>query len=333
MNYSVAGEARAKIGACYDSCRIIRMSEHHPLVVDSLVRRFGGRAALDGASFSLRKGECLALLGPNGAGKTTLIRTIAGRLKPDSGRVLIHGQIQQVGGDPVLVHRLGVIPQNIAIYDNLTARENLNLFGRLFGVEPADLPDRTAEALEWTGLKDRSREPASRFSGGMQRRLNIACGVLHRPEILLLDEPTVGVDPQSRQRIWGMLKELQTQGVSLVLTTHQLDEAQQICDRIVIIDGGRTVASGTFDELVELSIGRLRRVVFTLAQPTATLPEGCEQRSAKLATFFVDDIARDLPLRLQQFSGAGINVADLSIEVPNLQSVFLHFTGYELRES
>ena len=232
------------------------MSDIQPLVVESLVRRFGGRAALDGASFSLRKGECLALLGPNGAGKTTLIRSIAGRLKPDSGRVLIHGQAQQAGGDPALLRRLGVIPQNIAIYDNLTARENLNLFGRLFGVEPAALSERTAEALEWTGLKDRSSEPASRFSGGMQRRLNIACGVLHRPDILLLDEPTVGVDP-----------------------------------------------------------------------------DGCEQRGEKSATFFVDDITRDLPVRFQQFAAAGIDVADLSIEVPTLQSVFLHFTGHELRES
>jgi ABC-2 type transport system ATP-binding protein len=309
------------------------MSDQQPLVVDTLVRRFGGRAALDGASFSLQKGECLALLGPNGAGKTTLIRTIAGRLKPDSGRVLIHGQVQQPGGDPKTLRRLGVIPQNIAIYDNLTALENLNLFGRLSGVEPADLPERTAEALEWTGLKDRSREPASRFSGGMQRRLNIACGVLHRPDILLLDEPTVGVDPQSRQRIWGMLKQLQAQGVSLLLTTHQLDEAQQICGRIVIIDGGRTVATGTFDELVESSIGRRRRVVFTLAQSPATLPDGCELRGEKQTTFYVDDITRDLPLRLQQFTAVGVDVTDLSIEVPTLQSVFLHFTGHELRES
>lgn len=309
------------------------MSEHDPLVIDNLVRRFGDHAALDGASFSLRKGECLALLGPNGAGKTTLLRTIAGRLKPDSGRVLIHGQVQRPGGDRAVSGRLGVIPQNIAIYDNLTARENLNLFGRLFGVEPADLPDRTAEALEWTGLKDRSREPASRFSGGMQRRLNIACGVLHRPDILLLDEPTVGVDPQSRQRIWVMLKELQAQGVSLLLTTHQLDEAQQICDRIVIIDGGRTIASGTFDELAEASVGRRRRVVFMLAESPVRLPEGCELRGEKLATFLVDDMTRDLPAMLQQFTSAEIDVADLFIEVPALQAVFLHFTGHELRES
>lgn len=309
------------------------MGKSLPLVVENLVRQFGGRTALDGASFALQSGEFLALLGPNGAGKTTLIRSISGRLKPGSGRILIHGQVQQAGGDPTLLRRLGVIPQNIAIYDNLTASENLNLFGRIFGVESAELPNRVAEALEWTGLKDRAREPVKGFSGGMQRRLNIACGVLHRPDILLLDEPTVGVDPQSRQRIWGMLKQLQTQGVSVVLTTHQLDEAQQVCDRIVIIDGGRTIAAGTFDELLEASVGRHRRVIFTHRSAGANLPEGCERRDSKTALFSVEDISRELPLRLQQFAAAGIEVDDLAIEVPTLQSVFLHFTGHELRES
>lgn len=149
-----------------------------------------------------------------------LCRQRISNLRPYSGRILIHGQKQKAGGDPKLLRHLGVIPQNIAIYDNLTALENLELFGRLFGVEKADLAIRIAEALEWTGLKDRSREPVAKSSGGMQRRLNIACGVLHRPDILLLDEPTVGVDPQSRQRIWSMLKQLQTQGISLLLTTH-----------------------------------------------------------------------------------------------------------------
>lgn len=309
------------------------MTNPTPLVVENLVRRFGERAGLNGASFSLRKGEFLGLLGPNGAGKTTLIRLISGRLKPDSGRILIHDQAQQAGGDPAMLRHLGVIPQNIAIYDNLTAIENLNLFGRIFGVEASELPERVAEALEWTGLKDRAREPVKAFSGGMQRRLNIACGVLHRPDILLLDEPTVGVDPQSRERIWDMLKQLQSRGVSLVLTTHQLDEAQGICDRIVIIDAGRTVVAGTFDELLEASVGRHRRVVFTHAAIDLPLPDGCERRDSTRSTFIADDISRDLPQRLQQFAAAGIPVDDLTIEVPTLQAVFLHYTGHELRES
>ncbi len=308
------------------------MTVQVPLVVENLVRSFSSRSALNGASFELRRGEFLGLLGPNGAGKTTLIRSIAGRLKPDSGRILIFGQRQIAGGDTELQRHLGLIPQNIAIYENLTATENLELFGRLFGVARQELRERVAESLEWTGLRDRANEPVSRFSGGMQRRLNIACGVLHRPEIILLDEPTVGVDPQSRERIWDMLRQLRARGVSILLTTHQLDEAQLVCDRIVIIDGGRTIAAGTFEELLEASIGRRRRVVFALTETTATLPDGCERRSDSSASFLVDDITRDLPLRLQQFASAGITVTDLSVEVPTLQSVFLHFTGHELRE-
>jgi len=307
-----------------------------PLIVETLVRRFGERLALNGAGFTLRRGEFLALLGPNGAGKTTLIRIISGRLRADGGRVLIHGQEQRPGGNPDVMSKLGIIPQNIALYDQLTARENLELFGKVFGVSSSDLAARIEEALVWTGLQDRSTEPVSRFSGGMQRRLNIACGVLHRPDIILLDEPTVGVDPQSRQRIWEMLKQLQTQGVSIVLTTHQLDEAQQICDRIVIMDGGRTIAAGTFDQLLENSIGRRRRVVFALKKASESgqvLLSGFQWRDARTPVAEVDDMVAELPGRLQALASAGLEVVDLAIETPSLQSVFLHYTGHELRES
>lgn len=306
--------------------------EIHPLVINQVIRSFGPRRALDGASLVLRRGEFLGLLGPNGAGKTTLIRLISGRLKPESGNVLIHGTEQRPGGNPEVMPRLGIIPQNIALYDHLTARENLALFGTVFGVPSASLEHRVSAALKWTGLEDRSSEPISGFSGGMQRRLNIACGVLHQPDIILLDEPTVGVDPQSRQRIWEMLKELQRNGVSIVLTTHQLDEAQQICDRIVIIDAGRTIAAGSFDELVDASIGRRRKVTLTLAEPCPQLPANCERLGDRQASFFADDLATELHLQLRQFADRGIKVTDLSIEVPTLQAVFLHFTGHDLRE-
>lgn len=305
---------------------------HNPLIVENAVRSFGDRKALNGASFELRKGEFLALLGPNGAGKTTLIRSIAGRLRLDGGEIRLHGQIVVPGAKTPETARLGIIPQNIAIYENLTARENLDLFGRIFEVPSARLRERIDQALAWTGLADRAKEPVSGFSGGMQRRLNIACGVLHEPDVILLDEPTVGVDPQSRQRIWEMLKQLQADGVSIVLTTHQLDEAQQICDRIVIIDNGRTITAGTFDELLDASVGRRRRVTFTLGGNVTALPSGCESRGDRSATFSVDSITADLTSRLDQFREAGIEVTDVSIDVPTLQSVFLHFTGRELRE-
>jgi ABC-2 type transport system ATP-binding protein len=304
-----------------------------PLTVSLVVRHFGNYRAVDGASLVLRRGEFLGLLGPNGAGKTTLIRMISGRLKPESGRIVVHGMEQRVGGHPDIMPRLGIIPQNIALYDNLTACENLSLFGTLFGVPSSDLSPRIHDALKWTGLEDRSNEPVSRISGGMQRRLNIACGVLHQPDVILLDEPTVGVDPQSRQRIWEMLKELQSKGVSIVLTTHQLDEAQQICDRIAIMDRGRIIASGTFDELLDASIGRRRRITFTFANRLTSFPHDCEPRGDQAASFYADDLTSELPRRLGQFAAAGATVLDLSIEVPTLQAVFLHFTGRELRES
>lgn len=303
-----------------------------PLAVDCAVRRFGDRRALDGASFELRRGEFLGLLGPNGAGKTTLIRAISGRIRLESGTVTLHGVPVVPGTRTEQSRRLGVIPQNIAIYDQLTARENMELFGRVFEVPTNELPQRVTEALEWTGLADRANEPVRGFSGGMQRRLNIACGVLHRPDVILLDEPTVGVDPQSRQRIWDMLKQLQATGVSIVLTTHQLDEAQQICDRIVIMDSGRTIASGTFEQLLDASIGRRRRVRFSLDTPPATLPDGCQRLDERTAAFQVNDITADLTEKLQQFRSVGITVSDVSIDVPTLQAVFLHFTGHELRE-
>src|SRR5262245_9090493 len=177
------------------------------LSISGAAKRFGGTQALDGAGLSLFRGELLALLGPNGAGKTTLVRSIAGRVRLDAGEITLLGErLAGPGGAARL--RLGVVPQEIALYDLLTARENLYAVGTSHGVPRPELAERVAWALEWTGLADRSREPVKRFSGGMKRRLNIACGVLHRPEVVLLDEPTVGVDPQSRERIWEMLGRL-----------------------------------------------------------------------------------------------------------------------------
>ena len=202
------------------------------LTVEGVSRTFGELLALSDASLSLNAGELLALLGPNGAGKTTLIRSIAGRLTPNSGTITIQGHRQNGDGCSKIAAELGVIPQDIALYDHLTATENLNLFGTVYGVSSDVLSDRIREVLDWTGLADRASEPVSNYSGGMLRRLNIACGVLHRPSVILLDEPTVGVDPQSRERIWDMLDSLRSDGVSMLLTTHQLDEAQQVADRI-----------------------------------------------------------------------------------------------------
>src|SRR5207302_3936543 len=195
----------------------------------------------------------------------TLVGAVAGRVRLDRGEIELLGR--KLDGANGARRALGVVPQEIAVYPLLTARENLEVFGRFHGLSGTRLQEQVSNALHWTGLADRAREPIKGFSGGMKRRLNIACGVLHQPEVVLLDEPTVGVDPQSRERIWEMLDRLKQAGTSLVLTTHQLDEAQTRGDRIVIIDRGKTIAAGTFRELVEQTVGSRRQVTLTLDRP------------------------------------------------------------------
>ncbi len=253
------------------------------LTVRDAEKRFGETCALAGAGLELERGEWLALLGPNGAGKTTLVRSIAGRVRLDGGEIVLLGVRLDGASSASRAARakLGIVPQEVALYPRLTARENLGVFGELLGLAGAELGERRDWALEWTGLAERANEPVKRYSGGMKRRLNIACSVLHRPEVVLLDEPTVGVDPQSRERIWEMLEQLRRGGASLLLTTHQLDEAQQICDRIVIIDHGRDVAAGTFKQLVRDTVGTRRKVtvVFDGDPPAVPADAGWERRA------------------------------------------------------
>ncbi|MBX3357926.1 MAG: ABC transporter ATP-binding protein [Phycisphaeraceae bacterium] len=309
---------------------------HDVLVARSLSKSFGATRALDGASVSLRRGEWLGLLGPNGAGKTTLIRTICGRVRPGEGEVVLFGQrVDAAGPKGVEVDaarsRMGVVPQEIALYDALTARENIRVFGSLAGVGRVELAEREGWALAWTGLEDRADEVVRGFSGGMKRRLNIACAVLHKPEVLLLDEPTVGVDPQSRERIWEMLTLLKAGGTSLLLTTHQLDEAQRVCDRVVIIDHGKVIAEGRFDDLVARTIGPARRVRLTLDSAWSGEDLGGRIDGA-MVEWAMEDVALGLPEVLEKIARAGRRVEDVHIEAPSLQAVFIHLTGRELRE-
>jgi ABC-2 type transport system ATP-binding protein len=277
-----------------------------PLAVQGARKRFGSTEALAGASFEVKRGELLGLLGPNGAGKTTMIRAIAGRVALDEGTISVFGRtLSQRDPRP----DIGVVPQELAVYPLLTARENLEVFGALYGVAGAALRERVDWALEWSDLKDRSKEPVKRFSGGMKRRLNIAIGLLHSPKIVLLDEPTVGVDPQSRERIYEMLASLQQSGVAVVLTTHHLEEAEKRCERIVIIDHGVIVASGTLNELLAASrqdMGAVRLVVKTP----------------------VDDVER----QLTALESAGVPRASVEIQRGSLQDVFIGLTGRDLRE-
>ncbi len=304
-----------------------------PLRLDGARKHYGKIVALDGASFDVRPGELIGLLGPNGAGKTTAIRAIAGRVTLDGGSVHLFGRAL-TPRDPR--PEIGVVPQELAVYPKLTARENLEVFGELYGVAGHALGSRTDWALEWSDLKDRAREPVGRFSGGMKRRLNIACSLLHSPSIVLLDEPTVGVDPQSRERIYEMLSALQKSGVSVVLTTHHLEEAEQRCQRILIIDHGRIVASGTLDELVRSSLGTNRSVHVVLDAPwpaSAPVPAGArvgdDGRSILAA---LPDLGASLAGLIDGIVGAGRSVTDLRLTGSTLHEVFIALTGRELRE-
>jgi ABC-2 type transport system ATP-binding protein len=303
------------------------------LVVHQAEKRFGPVRALSGVSFELRRGELLGLLGPNGAGKTTMIKAIAGRAKLDSGDVQLNGRTLDAA-DPR--PEIGVIPQELAIYKRLTARENLEVFGRLAGVEAGALRARVDWALEWADLKDRAGEPTDRFSGGMKRRLNIACSLLHSPSVVLLDEPTVGVDPQSRARIYEMLGALQQSGVSIVLTTHHLEEAEQRCDRILIIDHGAIVAGGTVAELVSSTVGRARAVGVSLRiewPSDVALPDGATlDADRRTLRWQLESVGAELPSILSGLNSRGAEIVDVHLGAATLQDVFIALTGRELRE-
>jgi ABC-2 type transport system ATP-binding protein len=303
------------------------------LEVSGAHKRFGEVQALDGAGISLRRGEWLALLGPNGAGKTTLIRSITGRVRLDSGDIRINGR--DLGkSDGALRRKIGIVSQEIALYPTLTATENLQVWGELHGISREELRDRIKWALGWTELEARSGDLVKGYSGGMKRRLNIACSLLHDPEILILDEPTVGVDPQSRERIWDMLRELRQRRLAILWATHQLDEAQHLSDRIVIIDYGRVIENGTFDELVHRTVGPGRLVTLLLDSVPSGLREhpGVELTGGATARCRLENVAEELSRLLATIAASGARILELTIEPPSLQEVFLHLTGRELRE-
>ncbi len=310
------------------------------LVLDcrGLRKSFGQLVAVDGVGFQIAEGETYGLLGPNGAGKTTSISMICGLLARDAGEVIVDGK--PLTSRSVDAKRsVGYVPQDIAIYPDLTARENLTFFGRLYGIGGSELKARVDEILGIIGLADRANDRSEEFSGGMKRRLNIGIGLLHAPRLLVLDEPTVGVDPQSRNAILESVASLSTEGMAVLYTTHYMEEAERLCDRIGIIDHGRLVAEGTRRELVEL-VGkhdRIRMRASGAIEDAAAAVHGLDGvRKAAASADGIDVIADRAADSLAEILGiitaSGVAVASVDVDEPDLESVFLHLTGRALRD-
>jgi ABC-2 type transport system ATP-binding protein len=300
-------------------------------------KRFGKRLAVDDVSFHIAEGETYGLLGPNGAGKTTSISMVCGILNRDAGEVIVHGQ-RLTPATTSAKAAIGYVPQDLAIYPDLSATENLRFFGRLYGMKGTELTERIAEVLEVIGLTDRAKDRTEKYSGGMKRRLNIGIGLLHRPKLLVLDEPTVGVDPQSRNAILESVEQLSAKGMAILYTTHYMEEAERLCDRVGIIDQGRVIAEGTRRELVAL-VGQLDKVMLTadgrLAEGAAAARAVGGVREATVQNDRIDVLATEarsiLPRLLGSVTDAGVVVHAVEVIEPDLEAVFLHLTGKALR--
>ena len=303
-----------------------------------LRRSFGKIVAVDGVGFHIDPGETYGLLGPNGAGKTTTISMIAGLLERDAGEVTVAGEAMTTHSVRAK-SALGYVPQDLAIYPDLSGRENLMFFARLYGMPTAEARHRSDEVLALTGLADRAGDQTKQYSGGMKRRLNIGIGLLHRPRLLILDEPTVGVDPQSRNAILESVEGLSGAGMAVLYTTHYMEEAERLCDRIGIIDHGKLIAEGTRAELVSM-VGEGDQVRLSatgnLAGAAADLAARPWVREAKALDGSIDlvvDKARsELPAILTDVATAGATVRSVEVTEPDLEAVFLHLTGRALRD-
>jgi ABC-2 type transport system ATP-binding protein len=310
------------------------------LSITHLHKRFGDRMAVDDVSFEVRAGETVGLLGPNGAGKTTTLAMMSGIARPDSGSVAFDGQVVHQDAD-VLKRRVGLVPQDVALYDELSAWANLELFGGLYGLKGRQLAERALDALELVGLAARRRDRVKEFSGGMKRRLNIAGALLHDPEFILLDEPTVGVDPQSRNAIFENLEQLKRRGKTLVYTTHYMEEAERLCDRIVIIDHGKVIANDSVHGLYR-RLPASRTVEIALDGPEASdsllaglaaLPGLSAVRGTPEAVRLeTEDFGADLAGALGYIAGQGRRVLSVKTGQTSLEDVFIALTGHALRD-
>ena len=306
--------------------------------VEGLVKSYGSLRAVAGVSFTVAKGELYGLLGPNGAGKTTTMSMLSGLLAPDEGRMLFDGI--DLAREPLKVKaQLGVVPQEPALYETLSARENLSFWGGLYGLSGAPLKSAVDRVLELVGLTDRAKDPVKQYSGGMKRRINLALGLVHGPRAVLMDEPTVGIDPQARLNILEAVKQVAAAGTTVIYTTHYLEEAEQLCDRIAIMDHGKILAEGTLDELKRRVGGRDLVTVRGSFDAQALVPRfetlpGVQVTSVEPGRLVlsVEGSGRGAVDLLSNVLAGGVSVDGISIQPPSLSTLFLNLTGRELRD-
>ncbi len=305
----------------------------------NVTKRYDDKLAVDNISLDIEEGELFGLLGPNGAGKSTLISMICGLTKLDKGDIIINGS--SIKTNPIAAKQnIGLVPQEIALYENISAIDNLKFWGKMYSLKGNLLKERIEEVLEATGLKDRRKEKVSKFSGGMKRRLNIACAVMHYPKIVIMDEPTVGIDPQSRNNILEFTKELNKKhGSTLIYTSHYMEEVEALCSKVCILDEGKVIAKGDQDhikrmimneERVEITISEYKPEIDLILKKLTSVRE-VVYKDSKL-TVIMQDTQRSIQQIIEVLIKAEIGIKDISIKKPTLETVFLSLTGKALRD-
>jgi len=314
------------------------MNDIPAIEVLDLHKSFGENKAVQGVSFEVKQGEIFSLLGPNGAGKTTTISMLSCLLRPNEGdaRIMGHSIISDAMGVKSV---LGVVPQELALYEDLTARENLSFWGKMYGLRGSKLKARVAEVLDVIGLSDRANERVGKYSGGMKRRVNIGVALLHKPKVIYMDEPTVGIDPQSRRNILDSVVQLKNEGMTVLYTTHYMEESQELSDHIAIMDHGKLISYGTHDELVKL-VGGQTRIDLTLNSDSAKIInswksiDGVSRVTSEngVVSVLVTDSNLVLPHLFEAAARLSVRITSVDIREPNLEAVFLHLTGRALRD-
>lgn len=301
--------------------------------IDQLFKKYHQQTAVDGISLRVEEGEFYGLLGPNGAGKTTTITMISGILPPDAGVIRLRGA-DVYAGDPRIKRLMGIVPQEIALYDDLSAYANLLFWGGLYHIKGQTAQQRARDLLEWVGLSDRMRDQVKTYSGGMKRRVNIAAALMHDPALVIMDEPTVGIDPHSRNKIYTLLEDLHAQGKTILYTTHYMEEAERMCDRIGIIDKGKIIAEGTLNELKQTH-AQHETIVIHYSGNHITEPAGytCTlDEQEQTLTILLPEARKSLHEIVQLMQQQAVEIAHIDIHHAGLESIFLQLTGRQLRD-